>query len=145
KDNFINTTIEELFLFDEAAVDFFYNSIGRSELCVEKVSFGNKLNPKSENLLKLIKRVHKGETTAPRKIKTLVFGKGSFFDFLKEASEIPKRKIHVDDLLVTQSGKDSGPKEGTTTRIVVSKKISIKGNARVLLFVELGPEISHFD
>ncbi|OIR56062.1 MAG: uncharacterized protein A8A55_3191, partial [Amphiamblys sp. WSBS2006] len=86
-----------------------------------------------------------GETTAPRKIKTLVFGKGSFFDFLKEASEIPKGKIHVDDLLVIQKGRESGPKTETSTRIVVSKKISIKGNARVLLFVELAPEISHLD
>ncbi|OIR57126.1 MAG: uncharacterized protein A8A55_2115, partial [Amphiamblys sp. WSBS2006] len=145
KMNLKNTTIEELFLFDEAAVDFFYNSMGRSELCVEKVSFGNKLNPKSENILELIRRVHEGETTAPRKIKTLVFGKGSFFDFIKEASEIPKGKIHVDDLLVTQKGRESGPKIETSTRIVVSKKISIKGNARVLLFIELAPEISHFD
>ncbi|OIR55728.1 MAG: uncharacterized protein A8A55_3526, partial [Amphiamblys sp. WSBS2006] len=33
----------------------------------------------------------------------------------------------------------------TETRIVVSKKISITGNARVLLFVEFGPELSHFN
>ncbi|OIR55638.1 MAG: uncharacterized protein A8A55_3616, partial [Amphiamblys sp. WSBS2006] len=131
--------------FDEAAVDFFYSSMGRSELCVEKVSFGNKLNPKSENLLKLIRRVHEGETTAPRKIKMLVLGMDNFFDFLEETNRTAQKEIHVEDLLVTQKGRESGPKTETSTRIFVSKKISIKGNARVLLFVELGPEISHFD
>ncbi|OIR55818.1 MAG: uncharacterized protein A8A55_3437, partial [Amphiamblys sp. WSBS2006] len=33
----------------------------------------------------------------------------------------------------------------TSTRIVVSKRINIKGNACVLLFIELGPEISHLN
>ncbi|OIR56088.1 MAG: uncharacterized protein A8A55_3166, partial [Amphiamblys sp. WSBS2006] len=33
----------------------------------------------------------------------------------------------------------------TSTRIVVSKRINIKGNTRVLLFIELGPEISHLN
>ncbi|OIR55756.1 MAG: uncharacterized protein A8A55_3497, partial [Amphiamblys sp. WSBS2006] len=31
------------------------------------------------------------------------------------------------------------------TRIVVSKKINIKGNPRVLMFIEFGPELSHLD
>ncbi|OIR56694.1 MAG: uncharacterized protein A8A55_2558 [Amphiamblys sp. WSBS2006] len=138
-----NTHIEELFLVDEAAVEFFYDSMERSEFYVEKVSFGNRLNPKSEKFLKLIKLVHEGETTAPRKIKTLVFGKGSFFGFLQKTRRITKRKIHVEELAVTQGGKDIGPE--TETRIVVSKKIGITGNARVLLFIELGPELSHFN
>ncbi|OIR55568.1 MAG: uncharacterized protein A8A55_3684, partial [Amphiamblys sp. WSBS2006] len=101
----------------------------------------NKLIPKSKKLLRLIERVHGGETTAPRKIKALVLNKNSFFVFLEEARSIPKRKIHFEELIVTQSGKDTGPE--TETRIVVSKKISIKGNARVLRFIEFGPELSH--
>ncbi|OIR56040.1 MAG: uncharacterized protein A8A55_3214, partial [Amphiamblys sp. WSBS2006] len=56
-----------------------------------------------------------------------------------------QKEIHVEDLLVTQGGKDSGPKEGTNTKIIVSKKINIKGNPCVLRFIELGPEISHLD
>ncbi|OIR55574.1 MAG: uncharacterized protein A8A55_3680, partial [Amphiamblys sp. WSBS2006] len=47
------------------------------------------------------------------------------------------------ELAVTQTGKYAGPE--TETRIVVSKKICITGNARVLLFIELGPEISHLN
>ncbi|OIR55917.1 MAG: uncharacterized protein A8A55_3337, partial [Amphiamblys sp. WSBS2006] len=115
----------------------------RSELCVEKVSFGNCLNPKSEKFLKLIKRVHEGEKAAPRKIKKLALSRNSFFGFLEEARKITKRKIHVEDLSVTQGRKETGPEIGT--RIVVSKKIGIRGSARVLLFIELGPEISHLD
>ncbi|OIR56472.1 MAG: uncharacterized protein A8A55_2779 [Amphiamblys sp. WSBS2006] len=90
--NLKNTHIEELVLVDEAALDLFYDSIGRSELSVEKVSFGNCLNPKRETFLRLIERVHKGETTAPRKIKALVLKRDSFFVFLKEARRITKRK-----------------------------------------------------
>ncbi|OIR55744.1 MAG: uncharacterized protein A8A55_3511, partial [Amphiamblys sp. WSBS2006] len=33
----------------------------------------------------------------------------------------------------------------TSTKIVVSKRIGIRGNACVLLFIELGPEISHLN
>ncbi|OIR56536.1 MAG: uncharacterized protein A8A55_2717, partial [Amphiamblys sp. WSBS2006] len=40
KMNLKNTTIEELFLLDEAAVEFFYSSVGRLEFYVEKLSFG---------------------------------------------------------------------------------------------------------
>ncbi|OIR55656.1 MAG: uncharacterized protein A8A55_3597, partial [Amphiamblys sp. WSBS2006] len=134
---------EELVLVDEAALDLFYDSIGRSELSVEKVSFGRKLNPKREFFLRLIERVHKGETTAPRKIKALVLKRDSFFVFLKEARRITKRKIHVEDLGITQGGKETGPE--TETRIVVSKRVGIIGSARVLLFIEFGPELSHFD
>ncbi|OIR58380.1 MAG: uncharacterized protein A8A55_0837 [Amphiamblys sp. WSBS2006] len=138
-----NTSIEELFLFDEAAVVFFYDSIGRSELCVEKLSFGSKSKPQSEKVLKLIERVHMGDNVTPRKIKRLVLGRGNFFDFLEEANRATQKEIHVEDLFVTQKGKDSGPKEGT--RIVVSKKINVKENACVLRFIELGPEISHLE
>ncbi|OIR55953.1 MAG: uncharacterized protein A8A55_3301, partial [Amphiamblys sp. WSBS2006] len=138
-----NTYIEELVLIDEAALVFFYDSMEKSEVCVEKVSFGNKLNPKSEKFLGLIERVHGGETTAPRKIKKVTLTRNSFFDFLEEARRIPQKEIHVEDLGITQSGKDTGPE--TETRIVVSKKISIKGNARVLRFIEFGPELSHFN
>ncbi|OIR56028.1 MAG: uncharacterized protein A8A55_3223 [Amphiamblys sp. WSBS2006] len=56
---------------------------------------------------------------------------------------IPQRKIHVEDLAVTQNGKETGPE--TNTKIVVSKKTNIKGNPRVLLFLEFGPEVSHLD
>ncbi|OIR55610.1 MAG: uncharacterized protein A8A55_3644, partial [Amphiamblys sp. WSBS2006] len=101
------------------------------------------MNPKSEPFFKLIERVHGGETTTPRKIKGLVLNRNSFFGFLEEARRIPQRKIHVEELAVTQNGKDTGPE--TETRIVVSKKIGIKGNPRVLLFIELGPEISHLN
>ncbi|OIR56382.1 MAG: uncharacterized protein A8A55_2871, partial [Amphiamblys sp. WSBS2006] len=66
-----------------------------------------------------------------------------FFGFLEEARSISQRKIHIEDLVVTQNGKDIGPE--TETRIVVSKKIGITGNTRVLLFIELGPEIKHLD
>ncbi|OIR56308.1 MAG: uncharacterized protein A8A55_2946, partial [Amphiamblys sp. WSBS2006] len=138
-----NTHIEELVLVDEAALGFFYDSIERSDLYVEKVSFGNKLNPKSEKFLKLIKRVQEGETPAPKKIKILVLSRNSFFGFLEEAGMISQRKIHVEDLAVTQNGKETGPE--TNTRIVVSKKTNIKGNPRVLLFIEFGPEVSHLD
>ncbi|OIR56348.1 MAG: uncharacterized protein A8A55_2906, partial [Amphiamblys sp. WSBS2006] len=141
KMNLKNTHIEELFLVDEAALVFFYDSMERCEFCVEKVSFGNSLNPKSEEILGLIKLIHEGETTAPRKIKTLVLNRNSFFGFLQKARRITKRRIHVEELAVTQTGKDIGP--GTETRIVVSKKIGITGNARVLLFIELGLELSH--
>ncbi|OIR55754.1 MAG: uncharacterized protein A8A55_3500, partial [Amphiamblys sp. WSBS2006] len=58
KVNLKNTQIEELLLVDEAALVFFYDSMEKSEFYVEKVSFGSKLNPKSEKLLKLIERVH---------------------------------------------------------------------------------------
>ncbi|OIR55801.1 MAG: uncharacterized protein A8A55_3453, partial [Amphiamblys sp. WSBS2006] len=71
------THIEELVLVDEAAVEFFYDSIENTEFYVEKISFGNKLNPKSETFLKLIERVHEGETTTPRKIKALVLNRNS--------------------------------------------------------------------
>ncbi|OIR55769.1 MAG: uncharacterized protein A8A55_3485, partial [Amphiamblys sp. WSBS2006] len=54
---------------------------------------------------------------------------------------ITKRKIHVEELAVTQTGKDIGPE--TETRIVVSKRIGIRGSACVLLFIELGPELNH--
>ncbi|OIR56243.1 MAG: uncharacterized protein A8A55_3011 [Amphiamblys sp. WSBS2006] len=138
-----NTHIEELFLVDEAAMEFFYDSIENTEFYVEKISLGNKLNPKSEKFLKLIERVHGGETTTPRKIKALFLNKNSFFGFLEETKRIPQRKIHVEELAVTQTGKDIGPE--TETRIVVSKKIGIRGNPRVLLFIELGPELSHFN
>ncbi|OIR57483.1 MAG: uncharacterized protein A8A55_1752 [Amphiamblys sp. WSBS2006] len=143
KMNLKNTHIEELFLFDEATLDFFHKSIENTEFYVEKVSFGNKLNPKSEKFLKLIERVHEGETTAPRKIKKFLLTKNNFFDFLEEARSISQRKIHVEDLTVTQIGKDTGPE--TNTRIVVSKNISIRGNAHVLRFIEFGPKISHLD
>ncbi|OIR55895.1 MAG: uncharacterized protein A8A55_3358, partial [Amphiamblys sp. WSBS2006] len=113
------------------------------EFYVEKVSFGNNLKKKSEKFLKLIERVHGGETTAPRKIKALALNKNSFFSFLEETRRIIKRKIHVEELAVTQKGKDKGL--GTETRIVVSKKASIRGNPRVLLFIELGPELSHLN
>ncbi|OIR55751.1 MAG: uncharacterized protein A8A55_3504, partial [Amphiamblys sp. WSBS2006] len=130
---------------DEAALKFFYDSMERCEFYVEKISLGNKLNPKSETFFKLIERVHGGEATAPRKIKKVTLTRNSFFDFLEEARRIPQRKIHVEDLLVAQSGKDTGPETETSTRIVVSKRITIIGNARVLLFIELGPELSHLD
>ncbi|OIR58365.1 MAG: uncharacterized protein A8A55_0836, partial [Amphiamblys sp. WSBS2006] len=145
KMNLKNTTIEELFLTDEAALDFFCNSKGRSVFHVENLSFGSKSNPKNEKILKLIERVHGGENVTPRKIKTLVLSMGNFFDFLEEANRAGQKEIHVEDLLVTQGGKDSGPKEGTNTKIIVSKKINIKGNPCVLRFIELGPEISHLD
>ncbi|OIR56148.1 MAG: uncharacterized protein A8A55_3106, partial [Amphiamblys sp. WSBS2006] len=138
-----NTHIEELFLVDEKALEFFYDSMERCEFYVEKVSFGNNLNKKSEKFLKLIKRVHGGETTAPRKIKKVALTRNSFFGFLEEARSIPQRKIHVEDLAVTQTGKDKGL--GIGTRIVVSKRISIRGNACVLLFIEFGPELNHFN
>ncbi|OIR56005.1 MAG: uncharacterized protein A8A55_3249, partial [Amphiamblys sp. WSBS2006] len=143
KMNLKNTNIEELFLVDKAALVFFYESIERSEFYVEKVSFGNNLNPKSETFLNLIERVHEGETTAPRKIKTFVLNRDSFFGFLEKTRRITRRKIHVEDLSVTQGGREKRPE--TETRIVVSKKISITGNPRVLLFIDLGPEISHLD
>ncbi|OIR56023.1 MAG: uncharacterized protein A8A55_3231, partial [Amphiamblys sp. WSBS2006] len=95
--------------------------------------------------LKLIKPVHEGENVAPRKIKKLVFIKSSFFNFLEETRRIPQGKIHVEDLLVTQNGKESWPKTGTSTRIVVNKKIDIRGKVRVLQFIELGPELNHLD
>ncbi|OIR56678.1 MAG: uncharacterized protein A8A55_2573 [Amphiamblys sp. WSBS2006] len=138
-----NTTIEELFLTDEAALDFFCNSIEKSELCVEKLSFGSKSNPQSEKVLKLIKRIHEREGVVVRKIQRLVLCRNNFFAFLEEASRTAQKEIHVEDLAVTQSGKDNGSE--TSTRIFVSKKISIIGNARVLLFIELGPELSHLD
>ncbi|OIR56448.1 MAG: uncharacterized protein A8A55_2806, partial [Amphiamblys sp. WSBS2006] len=137
-----NTHIEELVLVDEAALVFFYDSMEKSEFYVEKVSFGSKLNPKSEKILELIRRVHEGETTAPRKTKKLTLNKNIFFWFLEER-RITKRKIHVEDLAVTQNGRGTGPE--TSTRIVVSKRISIIGNACVLRFIELGPEISHLN
>ncbi|OIR56060.1 MAG: uncharacterized protein A8A55_3194, partial [Amphiamblys sp. WSBS2006] len=140
-----NTHIEELFLADEAAVEFFYDSIENTEFYVEKVSFGNKLNPKSEPFFKLIERVHGGETTTPRKIKKFTLSRNCFFGFLEEARRITKRKIHVEELAVTQTGKDTGPETETSTRIVVSKRIAIIGNACVLLFIELGPELSHLN
>ncbi|OIR55950.1 MAG: uncharacterized protein A8A55_3304, partial [Amphiamblys sp. WSBS2006] len=140
-----NTIIEELFLVDEKALEFFYNSIERPGLCVEKVSFGSKLNPKSEKFLKLIARVQEGDTAAPRKIERLVLNKSSFFGFLEEPRRISQRKIHVEDLVVTQTGKDKGLGIGTSTRIIVGKRISIVGNARVLLFIEFGPELSHLN
>ncbi|OIR56262.1 MAG: uncharacterized protein A8A55_2992, partial [Amphiamblys sp. WSBS2006] len=143
--NLKNTRIEELFLVDEAALVFFYDSMENSEFYVEKVSFGNKLNQKSEKFLKLIERVHGVETAAPKKIKKVVLNRGGFFSFLEEARRITKRKIHVEELAVTQNGKDTGPETETNTRIVVSKKIGIRGNVCVLLFIELGPEISHLN
>ncbi|OIR56316.1 MAG: uncharacterized protein A8A55_2938 [Amphiamblys sp. WSBS2006] len=140
-----NTHIEELFLVDEAALCFFYDSIERPGLSVEKVSFGSKSNPQNEKFLKLIERVHGGETTAPNKIKALVLNRNSFFSFLEEAKSIPQRKIQVEDLAVTQSGKTNGPQTETSTRIAVTKKIRIIGNICVLLFIELGSETSHFN
>ncbi|OIR56826.1 MAG: uncharacterized protein A8A55_2424, partial [Amphiamblys sp. WSBS2006] len=140
-----NTHIEELFLFDEAALVFFYDSIERSEFYVDNVSFGSRLNPKSEKFLKVIERVHWGETNAPRKIKTLALSRNSFFWFIEEARSILQRKIHVEELSVTQSGKEKGLEIGTSTRIIVGKGISIIGNACVFLFIELGPEISHLN
>ncbi|OIR56372.1 MAG: uncharacterized protein A8A55_2881, partial [Amphiamblys sp. WSBS2006] len=121
KMNLKSTHIEELVLVDEAALEFFYGSIESSEFSVDKVSFGNKLNQKNETFLRFIKRVHEGEETAPRKIKRAVLNKNSFFDFLEEAKRITKRKIHVEDLAVTQNGKETGPE--TETRIVVSKSV----------------------
>ncbi|OIR55839.1 MAG: uncharacterized protein A8A55_3416, partial [Amphiamblys sp. WSBS2006] len=103
------------------------------------------MNPKSETFLKLIERVHEGETTTPRKIKELVLNRNSFFGFLQKARRITKRKIHVEDLGINQTGKDTGPGTETSTRIVVSKRITMAGNARVLLFIELGPELSHLN
>ncbi|OIR57129.1 MAG: uncharacterized protein A8A55_2116 [Amphiamblys sp. WSBS2006] len=145
KINLKNTTIEELFLEDEAAVEFFYSSIENHKLCVEKLSFGAKSNLWSGIFLKLIKGVQGGENVAPRKIKTLVFSKRSFFDFLEEARGIPQKEIHVEDLFVAQNGRGSGPETGTSTKIVVSKRINIRGNPCVLLFIELGPELNHLD
>ncbi|OIR57040.1 MAG: uncharacterized protein A8A55_2208, partial [Amphiamblys sp. WSBS2006] len=144
KMNIKSTSIEELFLLDESAVEFFYNSIGRYELFVEKVSFGSNSKPQSEKFLKLIGRVH-GGIVVSRKIKMLVFGKNNFFGFLEEARRAGQKEIHAEDLVVTQRGKNNVIEIETRTRIVVSKKISIKGNARVFLFIELGPEISHLD
>ncbi|OIR57450.1 MAG: uncharacterized protein A8A55_1789 [Amphiamblys sp. WSBS2006] len=141
--NLKNTHIEELVMVDETALEFFYGSIERSELSVEKVSFGSKLNKKSEKIFKLLERVHEGETTVPKKIKKLALNKNSFFCFLEEARKITKKKIHVEDLAVTQKVKDTGPE--TNTRIVVSKRISIRGNAHVLQFIEFGPEINRFN
>ncbi|OIR58408.1 MAG: uncharacterized protein A8A55_0809 [Amphiamblys sp. WSBS2006] len=140
-----NTHIEELVLVDEVALDFFYDSIGRSGFHVEKVSFGTRLNPKSKKFLNLIKRVQGGETAAPRKIQRFVLNKNSFFVFLEETRSIPPRKIHVEDLAVTIFGKDTGPETGTSTRIAVSKRISIKGNVYVLLFIDFDPELSHLN
>ncbi|OIR56825.1 MAG: uncharacterized protein A8A55_2423 [Amphiamblys sp. WSBS2006] len=140
-----NTQIEELFLVDEAALVFFYDSIENTEFCVERVSFGSRLNQKNEKFLKLIERVHKGETTAPRKTKKLTLNKNSFFWFLEEARRITKRKIHVEDLGVTQTGNDNRPETETRIMIVVTKRISIIGNASAFLYIELGPEISHIN
>ncbi|OIR55914.1 MAG: uncharacterized protein A8A55_3340, partial [Amphiamblys sp. WSBS2006] len=94
-----NTHIEELFLVDEKALEFFYDSMESSEFCVEKISFGSRLNPKSEKFLKLIERVHGGEAAAPKKIKRLALNKNSFFGFLEETRRIIKRKIHVEELI----------------------------------------------
>ncbi|OIR57485.1 MAG: uncharacterized protein A8A55_1751 [Amphiamblys sp. WSBS2006] len=143
--NLKNTHIEELFLVDEAALVFFYDKMERSEFYVERVSFGSRLNPKSEKIFKLIKRVHEGENVAPRKIKKVTLSRDNFFGFLKETSSISQRKIHVEDLAVTQNGKSNGPRTETSTRIVVSKKIGITGSACVLLFIEFGPELSHLN
>ncbi|OIR56479.1 MAG: uncharacterized protein A8A55_2772, partial [Amphiamblys sp. WSBS2006] len=143
--NLKNTIIEELVLADEAALDLFYDSIENTEFYVEKVSFGNRLNPKNERFLKLIERVHERETTAPRKIKKVTLNRNGFFGFLEEARSIPQRKIHIEDLAVIQTGKDKGLGTETSTRIVVSKRISIRGNACVLLFIELGPELNHLN
>ncbi|OIR55739.1 MAG: uncharacterized protein A8A55_3515, partial [Amphiamblys sp. WSBS2006] len=90
-----------------------------------------------------IKLVHEGETTAPRKIKRLVLNRNSFFWFLEKTRRITTRKIHVEGLTVTQNGEDIGSETETRTRIVVSKRITMAGNARVLLFIELGPELNH--
>ncbi|OIR55820.1 MAG: uncharacterized protein A8A55_3434, partial [Amphiamblys sp. WSBS2006] len=106
--NLKNTHIEELVLVDEAALVFFYDSIENTEFYVEKVSFGNNLNPKRETFLKLIERVHGGETTTPRKIKKFTLSRNCFFGFLEETKRIPQRKIHVEELAVTQNGKDKG-------------------------------------
>ncbi|OIR58401.1 MAG: uncharacterized protein A8A55_0802 [Amphiamblys sp. WSBS2006] len=138
-----NTHIEELALVDEAALVFFYNSAERSEFYVEKFSFGNKLSPKNETFLKLVERIHEGETPAPKKIKKLVLSRNSFFGFLEETRNIFRRKIHVEDLAVTQRGKYTGPEK--EKRIVVSKRINIVGSTCVLRFIEFGPELSHFD
>ncbi|OIR57484.1 MAG: uncharacterized protein A8A55_1750 [Amphiamblys sp. WSBS2006] len=143
--NLKNTYIEELVLIDESALVFFYNSIENSEFYVEKVSFGNRLNPKNEKFLKLIKRVHEGETAVPKKIKELALNRNSFFEFLEKASRTAQKKIHVEELTVTQGGKDKGPGIGTNTRIVISKRISIRGNACVLLFIEFSPELNHLN
>ncbi|OIR56420.1 MAG: uncharacterized protein A8A55_2836, partial [Amphiamblys sp. WSBS2006] len=138
-----NTHIEELVLVDEAALDLFYDSIENTEFYVEKISLGNKLNPKRKTFLKLIERVHGGEAAAPKKIKRLALNKNNFFSFLEETRRIIKRKIHVEELGIIQSGKDTGPGTETSTRIVVSKRIGIRGSARVLLFIEFGPELNH--
>ncbi|OIR56381.1 MAG: uncharacterized protein A8A55_2872 [Amphiamblys sp. WSBS2006] len=103
----------------------------KSEFYVEKVSFGTRLNPKSKKFLNLIKRVQGGETAAPRKIKALALSKNSFFGFLEEIRSIPQGKIHVEELVITQTEKDKRPGPETETRIVVNKKICIAGNACV--------------
>ncbi|OIR55967.1 MAG: uncharacterized protein A8A55_3286, partial [Amphiamblys sp. WSBS2006] len=147
KMNLKNTTIEELFLTDEAAIEFLYSSAGRSEPCVEKFSFGGKSTPNSESFLNLFERVQGGESVAVRKIKRVIFGKSSFFDFLEEANRTGQKEIHLEELIVAQNGRESGPETGTSTstKIVVSKSINIRGNPCVLRFIELGPEISHID
>ncbi|OIR56110.1 MAG: uncharacterized protein A8A55_3144, partial [Amphiamblys sp. WSBS2006] len=132
--NLKSTHIEELVLVDEAALEFFYDSIESSEFSVDKASFGNKLNQKNEKFFKLIKRVHEGGTTTPRKIKKLVLNRDSLFGFLQKTRIITKRKIHVEELIVTQRGNYIGPV--TETRIVVSKRISIRGSACILRFIE---------
>ncbi|OIR56367.1 MAG: uncharacterized protein A8A55_2884, partial [Amphiamblys sp. WSBS2006] len=150
KMKFKNTTIEELVLVDGAGLVFFSFSIEmflispsmeRFEFCVEKVSFGNRLNPKNETFLRLIERVQEGETAAPGKIKKLELSRNGFFWFLQKTRKIAKRQIHVEEFAVTQDGEYNGRE--TSTKIVVSKKISIRGSARVLLFLEFGPELNH--
>ncbi|OIR56538.1 MAG: uncharacterized protein A8A55_2718 [Amphiamblys sp. WSBS2006] len=145
KMNLKNTTIEELFLVDEMAFNFFYNTIVRSVFCVEKFSFGGKSNLQSEKVLKLVERVHEGENLTQGKIKTLALNKNNFFDFLEKASRTGQKEIHVEDLAVIQKAGKKRPEIETSTRFFVSKKISIRGNARVLLFVVLGPELNHLD
>ncbi|OIR55978.1 MAG: uncharacterized protein A8A55_3275 [Amphiamblys sp. WSBS2006] len=87
-----NTIIEELFLMDGEAIEFFYSSIEGSEFRVEKLSFGCKLNHKSKRFLKLIGRVRGGENVALGQIQRLVLSRNNFFGFLEEASRTSQKK-----------------------------------------------------
>ncbi|OIR56974.1 MAG: uncharacterized protein A8A55_2271 [Amphiamblys sp. WSBS2006] len=112
---------------------------------VEKFSFGGKSKPQGKKILKFIERVHGEENVTQGKIKTLVLCRNNFFDFLEEASRTPQKEIHVEELLVTPKWKDNVPETETNTKIVVSKKVNIRGSACVLLFIELSPELNHLD
>ncbi|OIR56125.1 MAG: uncharacterized protein A8A55_3129, partial [Amphiamblys sp. WSBS2006] len=145
--NLKNTHIEELFLVDEAAMEFFYNSMEKTTLKVDQFSFGFESYREDKTISRTLRWIYEQKKPTPRKIKCLSLKKDNLFGLLEEAKRINQREIHVEELSIKNYKRLTEAQKKVAaqpeTKIFVNKRLELRGNVFVLLYIELSPELKH--